>query len=102
MNVQCHVKTVASTDTPEFLADDVVRFHSVYFIAQKSPSSANAGNVIIQMKNLSGTWTDLKTLRPGQDWSYYVMPFPNVPTMNGNQFKIKVATNGDGVNVALS
>jgi hypothetical protein len=101
-NLNIVVKTVAASATPEFLANHLVRFHSAYFIAQKAAGTANTGNVTIQLQDVAGTWTDFKVLAPDDEWGYSLDWSHKNDPFNGNQIKIKVATNGDGVCVAIT
>lgn len=97
-NVYVHKKVVADSRTPEYLGSPTMWFWAITFTAQKDVGSANTGNVTIQVIDFTTKdFADWKVLAPGQSITY-ALPNP-VPDrlFNGEQFKIKVATNGDGV-----
>ena len=94
------IKTVAASGTPEVLdADDTIRMYGVNFVAQKAFGDNNTGNVTIQVNN--GTlavpaYVDALVIEPGQERAW-----PGIAFLEGffrpSDFRIKVATNGDGV-----
>ncbi len=96
------IKTVAASGTPEVLdASTTLRMYGIQFIAQKAFGTDNTGNVTIQVNN--GTvavpsYADAMVLEPGQKETW-----PGSAFLEGFytplDFKIKVATNGDGVRV---
>jgi hypothetical protein len=88
-------KTVASSAAPEFLSEEAgLRLHGVTFIAEKTAGGGdNTGNVTIMLGG-----TDAKVLEPGREWSWPQPPH-EAGWFDPKDFKIKVATNGDGVHV---
>jgi hypothetical protein len=85
------IKTVAASGTPEFLDDNNTRIFGATFIGEKAFNTPNTGNVTIQVEG-----GDALLLEPGE-----MITWPQPPYEAGywmpQDFKIKVATNGDGV-----
>ncbi len=87
-------KTVASSAAPEFLADNPpLKLYGITFIAEKAFNTPNTGNVTIQIEG-----EDAKLLESGREWTW-PMPEFEAGYFDSKAFKIKVATNGDGVHV---
>lgn len=99
------LKVVALAITPELLGtDDTIRMYGVQFVAQNAFGVDNTGNVTIQVNNGSiavPSYADAIVLNPGQSATW-----PGSAFLEGyfrqSDFKIKVATNGDGVRVLYS
>ena len=99
------IKTVTLAVTPEALsADTTLRVYGIQFVGQKAFGTDNTGNIIVQVNN--GTtdtpdYQDALTIEPGQMSTWGGSAF-----LEGffilNDFKIKVATNGDGVRILYS
>lgn len=98
-------KTVAAAATPEVLGDGYIRFFSIHIVARKAVGTPNAGNVTIQLQDVSsGDWTDDEVLQPGDVWSYGVDPvkYGSGAQFAANQIKVKVAEDGDGVTFKIT
>lgn len=89
-------KTVAAAATPEALGADKVLLKSLLFTAIPSLGGTNVGNVYIQTRNSAGVFVDAYELVPGA-----VIPWAMADgeSIRASDFKIRVATDGDGVQV---
>ena len=95
------IKTVADSGTPEALGASSVRLSSIQFIAEKAFGVANAGNITTQIPGTDGEFTDSKVITPGLTYTWLIPSSDNSGSAfyKASDFKIKVATNGDGVRV---
>ena len=93
------LKTVAASGTPEALGTSAIKFSDIKFVGENAFGVPNTGNVFLQVQDAAGTWTDTRTIAPGDTVSYVS---PNRTCYRASEFRIRVATNGDGVRCEYS
>ena len=98
-SLNVNTKLVAAAATPEVLGAASILFNNIQFIAENAVGVSNTGNITIQLKNPSGTFTDAKVIEPGQAYNW---PAPAHGYFDASQFTIKAAQDGDGVRYIYS